>query len=67
MFNLQYVSAKWKNIDPKTKSEYQKRQEELKIQYEIQRAEYEERYGPIQNDKQKRKLRVDSPPYKRAP
>jgi hypothetical protein len=47
-------------MDPETRSTYEKKAEEIKANYEIQKTQYEEKYGPI---KRPRKLKRPKPKF----
>lgn len=37
----------WRDVDPKTRSTYQKKAEKAKEEYEALKEAYESKYGPI--------------------
>ncbi len=47
------ISVKWKNIDPSTKEQYEKKQQQEKDKYEKSKLEFEEKYGKIEKKKKK--------------
>lgn len=54
-FQIYYKSAEWREVDPKTKSKYQKKADKAREDYEKIKDEYEKKYGSIKKIARKRK------------
>lgn len=50
------AGERWREVDPKTKSKYQKLAEDDRKRYEEAKAKYIKKYGPIQKIKRRKKV-----------
>jgi hypothetical protein len=50
-----FIRERWRTIDPKTKSGYQRRANEIREKYELDRQVYEEEHGPIKRKRRTKK------------
>ena len=47
-------SAEWREVDPKTKSKFQKKAEVAREEYEVEKAEFENKHGSIKKARKRK-------------